>query len=71
MSHKSFRIFYFFFHIFFFIIDSYFLIPSVIAQIFIPAAEPVMSTGTQTNEESAEIQTQPVTVETKIRKSST
>ena len=43
----------------------------MIAQIFIPAAEPVMSTGTQTNEESAEIQTQPVTVETKIRKSST
>ena len=40
----------------------------MIAQIFIPTAEPVMSTGIQANEATTEIQTQPVTVETKIRK---
>ena len=40
----------------------------MIAQIFIPTAEPAMSTGTQVNEATTEIQTQPVTVETKIRK---
>ena len=38
---------------------------------FIPTAEFVISTGTQTNEANAEIQTQPVTVETKISKCST
>ena len=38
---------------------------------FIPTAELVLSTGTQTNEANAEIQTQPVTVETKISKCST
>ena len=38
---------------------------------FIPTAELVISTGTQTNEANTEIQTQPVTVETKISKCST
>ena len=37
------------FFFFFFIIALYFLIPEVIAQIFIPIAELVMLTGTQTN----------------------
>ena len=44
----------------------YILIPAVVAQIFIPTAELVISTGTQTNEANAEIEAQPVTVETKI-----
>ena len=52
--------------IFFLIIDLYFLITAVIVQIFIPTVEFVIPTGTQTNEANAEIQTQPVTVETKI-----
>ena len=45
------------FFFFFFIIVLYFLIPSVIAQIFIPTAELVIPTGTQTNEANAEIET--------------
>ena len=49
----------------------YFLIPAMIAQIFIHTAELVIPTGTPTNEANAEIETQPVTVETKIRKFST
>ena len=40
----------------------------MVAQIFIPTAELVIPTGTQTNEVSAEIETQPVIVETKISK---
>ena len=40
----------------------------MIAQIFIPAAELVIPTGTQTNEVNAEIETKPVTVEIKISK---
>ena len=44
------------------------MIPAVIAQSFIPTAELVIPTGTQTNEANAEIETQPVTVETKISK---
>ena len=60
---------YFFF--FFFIIDLYCLIPAVIAQILIPTAEIVIPTGIQTNGANAEIETQPVTVEVKIRKCST
>ena len=54
--------------LFFFIIGFYFWIPAVIAQSFIPTAELVIPTGTQTNEANAEIKTQPVTVETKISK---
>ena len=49
----------------------YILIPAVVAQIFIPTAELVIPTGTQTNEANAEIEAQPVTVETKIRYCST
>ena len=56
---------------FFFIIDLYFLIPAVIALIFIPTAELVIPTGTQTNKANAETETQPVTIETKIKKCST
>ena len=40
---------------FFFIIDLYFLIPAVIAKIFIPTAELVIPTGTQTNEANEEM----------------
>ena len=47
---------------FFFIIELYLLIPAVIARIFVPAAEFVIPSGTQTNEANAEI----VAVETKI-----
>ena len=59
------------FFFFFFIIDLYFLIPAMIAQMFNPTTELVILTGTQTNEANAEIETQPVTVETKISKYST
>ena len=38
------------------------------AQIFIPTAEFVIPTGTQTNEVNTEINTQPVTAESKINK---
>ena len=44
--------------LFFFIIDLYFLIPAVIAQIFIPTAELVTTTRTPTNDANAEIETQ-------------
>ena len=47
------------------------LLPAVIAQIFIPTPELVMPTGTQTNKANVKMETQPVTVETKINKSST
>ena len=40
-------------------------------QIFIPTAELVIPTGTQTNKANAEIETKPVTFETKISKCST
>ena len=56
---------------FFLIIDFYSLIPPVIEQIFIPTAELILPTGTQTTEANVEIETQPVTVETKISKCST
>ena len=48
-----------------------FLIPAAIPQIFISTAELVIPTRTQTYEANAEIETQPVTVETKISKCST
>ena len=53
---------------FFFFAVTGFLIPAVIAQIFIPIAELAMPAGTQTNEGNAEIETQPVTVQDKISK---
>ena len=56
---------------FYFMIDLYFLIPAVIAQFLIPTADLLIPTGTPTNEENAEIEIQPVTVETKISKCST
>ena len=43
----------------------------MIVQIFIPIAELLIPTGTQTNEANAEIKTQPVTVQDKISKFST
>ena len=43
----------------------------MIAQIFIPTAELVIQTGTQTNEANAQIETETVTVKTKISKCST
>ena len=52
----------------YFLIDLYFLIPTVIAQIFISTPELVIPTGTQTNEVNAKVETQPITVETKISK---
>ena len=54
----------------FFIIDLYFLIPAVIGNFFIPIAELVIAAKAQTDEANAEIETQPVTLETKIKKCS-
>ena len=56
---------------FFLIIDSYFLLPAVIAQIFNPIAELVIPTGIPSKEAKAEIEIQSVIVEAKIRKCST
>ena len=47
------------------------MISAVIAQIFIATAELIIPTGKQTNEANAEIETQPVTVEARMRKCST
>ena len=52
----------------FFMIDLNFLIPEVIAQIFIPTAQFIMPTGTQIKVANAEIETQPVTIEAEIIK---
>ena len=52
------------------IIESYFLIPIVIAQILNPIAEPVIPTRTPINETNSEIETQLLTAETKTRKCS-
>ena len=40
----------------------------MITQIFIPTEELVIPTGKQTNKPTAEIETEPVTLETKISK---
>ena len=56
------------FFFFFLIIDLYFVIPEVIAQIFNPTAELVMPKGIPTNEANSEIKTHQVTAEVKIRK---
>ena len=56
-----------YFFLFFLITDLYFLIPAVIAQTFISAAELVVSTGTLTNEANAEIETQSLIAETKTK----
>ena len=53
---------------FFLIIDVYFLIPAVIAQIFNPIAELVIPVQVPIKEAKAEIQIHPVIVEAKVRK---
>ena len=53
---------------FFLIIDLYFLIPAVIAQIFNPIAELVISIRIPSKEVKVEIKIHPVIVETKVRK---
>ena len=55
------------FFFFFLIIDLYFLITAVIAQIFDPIAELVIPIGILTKEAKAEMETHPVIVEAKIR----
>ena len=54
----------------FLILDIYFLILAVIAQIFNPTAELVMPTGIPTKEGKVEMETHPVIVETKINQCS-
>ena len=55
---------------FFLIIDLYFLIPAVIAQIFNPNAELVLPIGITSKDAKAEIEIHPVIVKAKIRKCS-
>ena len=55
------------FFLFFLMIDLYFLIPVVTAQIFNPASELVIPTGIPTYEAKAEIKKHRLTGETKIR----
>ena len=50
--------------------DFYLLIPAVIAQIFNPIAELLISIGIPIKEAKAEIETHPVILEAKIRKCS-
>ena len=59
------------FFLFFFIIDLYFLVPAMNAQILIPIAELVVPTGTQTNEANADTEAQGVIFEARISKCST
>ena len=56
------------FFFFILIVDLYFLIAAVIAQIFNPIVELIIPLGIPTKEAKAEIETHPVTVETRIRK---
>ena len=58
------------FFFFFLIISSYFLIPTVTAQIFNPIAEYVIPIGIPSKEAKAEIKTHPVNERAKIRKCS-
>ena len=58
------------FFLFFLIIDLYFLINVVNAQIFNPIAELVIPIGIATKETKAEIEIHPATAEAKIRKHS-
>ena len=55
---------------FFLIIDLYFLIPAVIAQIVNPVAELIIPIGIPKKEAKAEIEINPVVVEAQIRKCS-
>ena len=52
----------------FLLINLYFLIPAVIAQILIPTAKLVIPTGTPADEENPEIEAQPLTAEMKRKK---
>ena len=56
------------FFFFLFIVDLYFLVPEVIAQIFIPTEKLEITTGTQANKANANIKKQLVTVEAKMSK---
>ena len=56
------------FFFFFLIIDLYFLIPSVIAQIFDPISDLVIPIEISTEEAKAEMETHPVIVEVTISK---
>ena len=58
------------FFFFFLIIDLHFLIPAVITEMFIAIAELATPTGIPTKDARAEIETYPVTVETKVSKCS-
>ena len=58
------------FFFFFLIIDLYFLISTVIAQIFNPIEELVIPIGIPTKEAKAEVKTHPVIVQAKTRKCS-
>ena len=54
--------------LFFLIINLYFLITAVIAQIFIPTAKLAIPTATPTNDTNAEIETQPLTAKINSKK---
>ena len=56
------------FFFFFLIIDLYFLIPPVIAQMFNPIAELEIPIGIPTKEAKKDMETHPLIVEAKIRK---
>ena len=58
------------FFFFFLIIDLYFSIPTVIAQIFNPITELVIPIGIPSKEAKTEIEIYPVTAEAKIRRCS-
>ena len=51
----------------FLIVDLYFLIPADVAQIFNPTTELAIAIGIPTNEPKAEIETDPVIAETKVK----
>ena len=52
------------------IIDLYFSIPAIIAQIFISTAELLIPVGIPTKEAKEKLETHPLIAETKIRKCS-
>ena len=56
------------FLLFFLIINLYFLIPAVIAQIFTPVAESVIPIEIPSKEAKAAIETHSVTAEAQVRK---
>ena len=58
------------FFLFFFIIDLYFLITGIVAQVFHPIAKLEIPIGILSKEAKAEIEIHPITVEAKINKCS-